>query len=124
MSDGQGARLSISHLAVTIAAAGPIWIAVALPILSETLNWGEDFTAYRNAAERLAIEGSPYSAETLGGEFEPQGGLHYLYPPPLSIAFGIFTNVAAETGAVHWYLLKLGALALAAALMPVCVVAA
>ena len=119
MTERGGLHFRLGPIALGLAVAGLVWLAVALPILGETLNWGEDFTAYRNAAERLTAEGSPYNELTTSGRFEPQGGGHYLYPPPLSIAFGPFTGIDAETGAVIWYLLKVGALVLAAGLMPI-----
>lgn len=119
MSERPTLHFGLEHVAIAVALIGLVWVLVALPILAETVNWGEDFTAYRNAAERLVAEGSPYGEATLAGSFEPQGGLLYLYPPPLSIAFEAFTEVTIETGAALWYLLKVGALILAAAIMPV-----
>lgn len=98
---------------------GLLWLGLVLPGLTGTSNWGEDFVAYRDAAERLLQTGSPYVPESLEAAFEPMGQFLYLYPPPPSIAVTPLVALDADTGAVLWYLLKIGALAVAAALMPV-----
>ena len=116
---GTGRRFGFRHLAVLLAGLGLLWLLVALPTLTGTLNWAEDFDAYRDAAVRLAETGTPYVAESLEVDFEPQGQGLYLYPPLWAIAFGPFRALDPAAGAVAWYLLKIGALALAAALLPV-----
>ena len=114
MSERPTFHLGLEYVAISVALLGIAWVAVALPILAETVNWGEDFTAYRGAAVRLAAQGSPYTDATIGGSFEPHGGLLYLYAPPLSIASEALAGFTIETGAILWYLLKVGALTLAA----------
>ena len=114
-----GRRFVLQHLSVIVAGLGLAWLLLALPALAETPNWAEDFEAYRAAAVRLAEEGTLYLAHSLTTGFEPQGQGLYLYPPPLGIAFEPFAAFAPASGAVLWYLFKIGALALAAALMPV-----
>jgi hypothetical protein len=119
MSQRAMPRLGLRHVAVGLLVIGLAWLLLALTVLPGSSNWGEDFVAYRDAAMRLAETGTLYLPESLTGEVEPQGQFLYLYPPPLGIAFGPFTGLDPETGAVVWYLLKIGGLALAAALMPV-----
>ena len=106
-------------LALVLAGLGVVWLVLAVSVLSGTPNWAEDFGAYRDAAIRLHDEGSLYLAASLERGFQPQGQGLYLYPPPLGIAFTGFAGLGAETGAVAWYLAKVVALALAAAVMPV-----
>jgi hypothetical protein len=112
-------RNGLRLLALGIAMLGLLGLVLALPVLTGTANWGEDFVAYRDAAERLLATGSPYVPVSLEAAFEPMGQFLYLYPPPASIAVTPLVALDADTGAVLWYLCKIGALALAAALMPV-----
>lgn len=114
-----GRRFVRQHLSLMVAGLGLAWLLLALPALSETPNWAEDFEAYRDAAVRLTEEGTLYLTQSLTAVFEPQGQGLYLYPPPLGIAFEPFAGLDAASGAVLWYLFKVGALGLAAALMPV-----
>jgi hypothetical protein len=106
-------------VAVAVALLGFAWLIVALVSFQDALAWGYDFEAYRNAALRLADTGSLYQAETLAGPFSPGPFGLYLYPPPLGVAVGPFTGVAAETGAFLWFGLHVAALVLACALLPV-----
>ncbi len=119
MTAGSAASGGLRLLALAITIVGLLWLALALPSLTGTSNWGEDFVAYHEAAERLLQTGTPYVPESLESGFEPMGQFLYLYPPPLSIAVTPLTLLEAEMGTVLWYLLKIGALGLAAALMPV-----
>ncbi len=114
-----GPRIGLQPLAVLVAGLGLLWLLLALPTLTGTPNWAEDFDAYRDASMRLAEQGTLYLAQSLETGFEPQGQGLYLYPPPLGISFGPFRDLDPAAGAVVWYLLKIGALALAAALLPV-----
>ena len=106
-------------LALVLAGVGVVWLLLAISVLSATPNWAEDFGAYRDAAIRLHDEGTLYLAASLDRGFQPQGQGLYLYPPPLGIAFSGFASLSPDTGAVAWYLAKVVALALAAAIMPV-----
>lgn len=119
MSTDSTDRGSLRVLALGVTAVGLLWVALALPGLTSTSNWGEDFVAYHEAASRLLETGSPYVPASLETDFEPQGQFLYLYPPPLSIAVTPLTVLDADVGATLWYVLRIGALALAAALMPV-----
>jgi len=119
MSTRRTPHLGWRHVAVGLLVLGLAWLLLALTMLPESANWAEDFVAYRDAALRLADEGTLYMAQSLESEVEPQGQFLYLYPPPLGIAFGPFTGLDPESGAIAWYLLKIAGLALAAALMPV-----
>jgi hypothetical protein len=112
-------RFGLPQLSVLIAGLGLLWLLTALPTLVATPNWAEDFEAYGAAVERLAESGTLYRLESLAGGFQPQGEGYYLYPPPFAIGFSPIAGLDAETGALAWYLLKVGALALAAALLPV-----
>ena len=82
-------------------------------------NWALDYLAYRDAALRLAAEGSLYSSLTVSGPFHPGPTGLYLYPPPLGIAVTPLAWSSFEDGALAWYLLHLASLAAACALMPV-----
>lgn len=104
---------------IGLAVVGLIWVLAALPSLSATPNWAEDFEAYRDASVRLAEVGTLYLTSSLESAFGPQGGGLYLYPPPFGIAMTPFTGLPAETGAVLWYGFKLAALLVACLLMPV-----
>lgn len=106
-------------VAAGVSVIGVVWLLLALPVLASTSNWGQDFDAYRAASVRLAEEGTLYKEASLRSGFEPQGQGLYLYPPPLGIAIGPLTTIPADTGAIAWYVLKVGALALACLLMPV-----
>jgi len=101
------------------ACLGLAWLLVALPPMQETNAWTIDFVAYRDAALRLVDGGSPYSPRSLAGPFLPFGSDLYLYPPTMALAFTPVARMALGEGAVVWYLLHVGSLALAAALMPV-----
>jgi Glycosyltransferase family 87 len=112
---GRGLRL----LAIGLTLVGLLWLALALPGLSGTSNWALDYLAYRDAALRLASEGTLYSVATTAGAFHPGPTGLYVYPPPLGVAVIPLSSISFESGAQAWYGLHVLVLALACALMPV-----
>ena len=106
-------------VAVAVALLGLAWLVFAFVTFQGAAAWGYDFEAYRNAAMRLAESGSLYQAETLAGPFSPGPYGLYLYPPPLGVAVGPFTDIPTQTGAAVWFGLHIAALVITCALLPV-----
>ena len=105
--------------AVAVGGLGLILLVIALRAFETGPNWALDYLAYRDAALRLAAEGSLYSSLTVSGPFHPGPTGLYLYPPPLGIAVTPLAWSSFEDGALAWDLLHLASLAAACALMPV-----
>lgn len=81
--------------------------------------WGYDFHAYYDAALRLIATGSPYQAETLGGPFRPGPFGLYLYSPVVALLFVPLTMIGESSAILVWLALRITALGLICALMPV-----
>jgi hypothetical protein len=122
-------------LALLIAAAclglGLLWLLVAATRFSEGSMvdgvwrsvaddaWAFDLEAYVEAARRLTTEGSLYPAFQVQGAFQPGGAGLFYYAPPLGVAMLPLVDVPIGDSAVLWYVLRVGALLAACALMPV-----
>ena len=83
--------------------------------------WGFDLAAYVGAAQRLIDTGSLYAADLVAGSFQPGPADLYYYAPPLGVAVLPLTGVPLTESADLWWLLRVGALLTACALMPVSV---
>jgi alpha-1,2-mannosyltransferase len=105
-------------LAVALALIGLAWMLLGLSVFPSSEGWAYDYQAYVDAAERLGQTGTLYARSSLLGGFEPVAQV-YLYPPPLGIAVTPLVGLPGQQGATAWYLLHVGALILACALMPV-----
>ncbi len=81
--------------------------------------WAFDLSAYVNAAQRLADTGSLYATELVAGDFEPGPADLFYYAPPLGVAMLPFTDMSLPDSSAVWWALRIGALLLACALMPV-----
>ena len=84
--------------------------------------WAFDLAAYVSAAQRLVADGSLYAADLIAGPFEPGPADLFYYAPPLGVAMLPFTELSLGDAAVIWWLVRIAALLLACALMPVRVV--
>jgi Glycosyltransferase family 87 len=120
---------------VLIAAAGLtlglLWLVVAALRFSEGAlvdgvwryvaddAWAFDLEAYVDAARRLLTDGSLYAAAQVEGPFQPGGAGLFYYAPPLGVAMLPLVDVPIGDSAALWYLLRVGALLAACALMPV-----
>lgn len=82
-------------------------------------SWAFDFAAYINAAQRLVDGGSLYAQALVTGRFEPGPADLFYYPPPFGVAMVPFTGMSFADGSALWWVLRVGALLLACALMPV-----
>jgi hypothetical protein len=82
-------------------------------------DYGYDFLAYLDAAERVLATGSPYQPETIDGPFQPGPGGLYLYPPPLAASLIPLTPLDRMFAIDVWLVGRLVALVVACALMPV-----
>jgi hypothetical protein len=105
--------------AAAVAGLGGLLLVAAPLVLRRGPNWALDFLAYRDAASRLAAEGSLYSSLTVSGPFHPGPTGLYLYPPPMGVAVTALSWSSFEAGALLWYGLHVVCLAAACALMPV-----
>lgn len=117
-------------LAALVAALGLLWLGtiyadyregawVEGTFIFEEAAWAVDFDAYIGASERIIETGSPYSADLIAGEFEPGPAELYYYAPPLSVALIPFTELSFADSSAIWWALRVIALLLACALMPI-----
>ncbi len=107
-------------LAVGIAAVGSLVLLGAMFLwVNQASSWAYDFRAYYDAALRVAVSGSPYHPETLGGPFSPGPFGLYLYAPPLALLVAPLTNLSLPDASVIWLMLKLAAVGLTCWLVPV-----
>ena len=81
--------------------------------------WAFDLAAYVNAAQRLIDEGSLYAEELVAGTFQPGPADLFYYAPPLGVAMLPFTDMSLADSSAMWWAIRIGALLLACALMPV-----
>ena len=81
--------------------------------------WALDLAAYVNAAQRLVDEGSLYAHELVTGNFQPGPADLFYYAPPLGVAMLPFTDMPLANSSAMWWVIRIGALLLACALMPV-----
>jgi len=110
-------RATVIGLALGV--AGVLALLALQPFFSTTRGYGYDLQAYVAAAQRVAAGGTPYQPETLGGPFSPGPAGLYLYPPPLAALLAPFSGLPFEVIAAGWWILRVGALAGACALLPV-----
>jgi hypothetical protein len=81
--------------------------------------WAADLEAYVGAARRLVTEGSLYATAHVEAAFQPGSAGPFYYAPPLGVAMLPLLDIPIADGAVLWYVLRIGALLAACALMPV-----
>jgi hypothetical protein len=117
MDRSGSSRLDVA--AWVVAGLGGAVLTVALLIFMSSAGWGYDFAAYDAAARRL-LAGEPlYLPETAqlyaAGAYE---GL-YLYPPPLAIALMPLALVPPDAATFIWLALRVAALIVGCAVMPV-----
>jgi hypothetical protein len=106
-------------VALTAAGVGLLLLLAAQHMFHRAPSWALDFMAYRDAALRLAEEGSLYASQTVIGPFRPGPTGLYLYPPPLAVALTPLARSSFGDGAIIWYALHVACLAASCALMPV-----
>lgn len=123
MDDATRSVLARRHaLAVGLALIAVLFLVFALMKTLNGLGWGYDFEAYYQAAMRLARQlpgESIYVSYTLDGPFSPGPPGLYLYAPPLAVATLPFTMLSVPAATMAWFLLRVGLLALACAVMPI-----
>ncbi len=116
-------RAATVVIAVAAIGAGLFWLMLlALRASGGGLAedaWAFDLAAYVGAAQRLIDEGSLYAQELVNGHFEPGPANLFYYAPPLGVAMLPFTAVDIADGAWLWWVVRIGALLLSCALMPV-----
>jgi hypothetical protein len=107
-------------LLVALALGGVCFLAYATAMAAAGgLGWGYDFSAYYDAAIRLAATGSPYQPETLSGPFRPGPADLYLYGPIPALLVSPLTVFSEAQAAPVWAALRGILLVLTCALMPV-----
>lgn len=107
-------------LAMGLAAFGLLVLGLAISNwIGRSPGWAYDFHAYYDAALRLIATGTPYQAETLGGPFRPGPFGLYLYSPIPAALFVPLTWLGEHGAILVWLGVRLAALALACALMPI-----
>ncbi len=106
-------------VALATATLGIGFLLAVLPFFSGTPGHGFDLVAYVAAARRVLTLGTPYQAETLGGPFSAGPAGLYLYPPVLAVLLAPFASLPFAAIAAGWWILRVGLLALACALLPV-----
>ena len=104
--------------ALVLALLGVGWLVLGFLTFHGGEGWGYDFLAYRDASVRLGETRSLYQAETLEGPYRPGPYGLYMYAPPLGVAMAPLTQLSPDAGVSLWFLLHVGALALACAVMP------
>ena len=107
-------------LALGLAAFGLLVLSLAISTwIGRSPGWAYDFHAYYDAALRLIASGTPYQAETLGGPFRPGPYGLYLYSPILAALFVPLTWLGEQGAILVWLAVRVAALALTCALMPI-----
>ena len=113
-------------LALGLAAVGLIVLGLAIGSwMGRSPAWAYDFRAYWEAALRLVATGSPYTAETLAGPFRLAPPFRmgpdelYMYSPVLAMLFVPLTAMGEPAAVIVWLAVRVGALGLACALMPI-----
>ena len=106
-------------LAVLLGGVGALLLLVAGLVMMGGAGTAYDLTAYLAAAARVLAGGTPYQPETLGGPFRPGPADLYLYAPPLAVAMTLLARLPVDAATVTWLVLRVVALALACAIMPV-----
>lgn len=102
-----------------LALVGAATLAAALVVFQGSRGAAYDFTAYFDAARRLAAGQPLYQPVTQAGPFAPGPGGLYLYPPPLAVALLALVPLAPSAAALAWQVLHVLALVAACALVPV-----
>ena len=80
---------------------------------------GYDLAAYLAAAGRILAGTTPYQPETIGGPFTPGPSGLYLSAPFLALVLTPLTKLPADSATVVWLLLRVAALTVACAILPV-----
>lgn len=107
-------------LAAGLALAGLLVLGLAIwNWVGRSPGWAYDFRAYYDAALRLIATGSPYQAETLNDPFRPGPFGLYLYSPVVALLFVPLTSLGEQGAILVWLALRIAALALICALMPI-----
>ena len=106
-------------LAVLLGGIGALLMLVAGLVMAGGAGTGYDLAAYLAAAGRVLDGGTPYQPETLSGPFRPGPAELYLYAPPLAVAMTLLAKVPMATVAIIWLVLRVAALAVACAILPV-----
>jgi Protein of unknown function (DUF2029). len=107
-------------LAAGLAMFGLLVLGLAISNwIGRSPGWAYDFHAYYDAALRLIATGTPYQAETLSGPFRPGPYGLYLYSPILAALFVPLTWLGEQGAILVWLAVRLTALALTCALMPI-----
>ena len=120
MAGATWSRTRIGDLAARAGAGlGLVTLVGALPFLQPGAGFAFDFFCYYGAAARLAVGQGIYLAYTVAGPFVHGGAGTYVYTPPLAVALLPLAGLPFASAAVAWYLLRIGALALACAMLPV-----
>ena len=122
---------SFALLAAAALGLGLIWLLVAALRFSEGAMvdgvwryvaddaWAFDLEAYMAAAIRLGTDGTLYDAAQIDGPYEPGGPGMFQYAPPFGLAMLPLSGMEVTDAAVLWYVLRIAALLLACAIMPV-----
>ncbi len=106
-------------IAFAVAILGLLLLLYSLTTFLPSRGWGFDFEAYLAAAQRLARGDPIYQQYSLDGPFRPGPYGLYLYAPPFAVATLPFTMLSVQSAEITWYLLRVGLLAVACAVMPV-----
>ena len=110
---------SLDALATALALVGALVLAAALVAFQGSRGAAYDFSAYFDAAQRLASGRPLYQAVTQQGPFAPGPGGLYLYPPPLAVLLLAVVPLGATVAATVWQAFHLVALVAACAILPV-----
>jgi hypothetical protein len=109
----------IRFLAFVLAILGLLLLAVSMARFLSSMGWGFDFQAYLAAAQRLARGDPIYQQYSLDGPFRPGPYGLYLYSPPFAVATLPFTMISQQAAEMLWFVLRVGLLVAACAVMPV-----
>jgi len=118
-ADPAEARRREIGLGVLLGGAGMILLLAAGVAMSGGAGTGYDLAAYLAAAARVLAGGTPYQPETLAGPFRPGPAELYLYAPPLAVLMTLLARLPVETATLAWLFLRVTALTLACAILPV-----
>ena len=105
--------------ATALALVGALVLAAALVVFQGSRGAAYDFSAYFDAAQRLASGRPLYQAVTQQGPFAPGPAGLYLYPPPLAVLLLAVVPLGTTLAALTWQALHLVALIGACAILPV-----
>jgi hypothetical protein len=102
-----------------VAIVGVVVIAIASQVFIGSQGFGYDFRAYDLAARRIAAGQPLYLTDTIARYNAHAYADLYLYPPQLAMLLVPLAAFGSSTAVIVWYWLRVAALAIGCAAMPV-----